>query len=133
MNNWPIPAFGTISKLIPSFAYAIAKAEGFFIKGSVPARINNPGDLKLGDIGFGALLNGITIYPSFAQGVEALYNELNLILTNTSSEYNTSMNFAQMAFIWSGNDNPVGWSDTVAKSLNVFVDTTIQSWMDNHV
>jgi hypothetical protein len=132
MIMWPIPAFGSVSKFIPSWAYAIAKAEGFFIKGSIPARLNNPGDLELGDIGFGALPSGITMYPTFEQGAEALYHELDLILTGNSHEYSIFMNFSQMAVIWTGNDNPIGWADTVAKSLNVFPDTTIQSWIVNH-
>jgi len=129
---WPIPTFGSISNLIPSFAQAIARAEGFYIKGSVPARINNPGDLKLGDIGFGALPSGITIFPTFDQGCRALYHQLDLILTNKSSEYNTSMTFSQIAVIWTGNDNPMGWASTVAKSLNILPDMTIQNWMVNH-
>ena len=130
---WPIPAFGSISKLIPSFAYAIGKAEGFGPLGNIPTKANNPGDLKLGDIGLGTLGQGITVYPTLRQGIQALYRELNLILTNTSEVYNTSMSFSQMAIIWTGNDNPVDWADTVAKSLNVFPDTTIHNWMMNHV
>lgn len=129
---WPIPAFGTISKLIPSFAYAIGKAEGFGPVGNIPTRAKNPGDLELGDIGLGTLGQGITIYPTLRQGIEALYRELNLILTNTSKDYNTSMTFSQMAIIWTGNDNPINWAEIVAKSLNVFPDTTIQSWVSNH-
>ena len=133
MIMWPIPAFGSMNKLIPSFAQAISRAEGLYVKGSVPARINNPGDLKLGDIGFGILPSGITIYPTFEQGCRALYRQLDLILTNTSHEYNTSMNFSQIAKIWTGNNNPINWASIMAKSLNVFPDTTIQSWMSNHV
>lgn len=132
MNMWPIPAFGSISKLIPSFAYAIGKAEGFGPSGNIPTRANNPGDLKLGDVGLGTLGSGITIYPTFQQGAEALYHELNLILTGKSSKYNTFMSFSQMAVIWTGNDNPIEWAAVVARSLNVFPDMTIRSWMINH-
>lgn len=132
MIMWPIPAFGSMSKLIPSFAQAIARAEGFFIKGSVPARINNPGDLELGNIGFGTVA-GKTIYPTFEWGVLALYHELDLILTNKSKVYNTSMTFSQMSVLWTGNNNSMGWASSVAQNLNVFPGTTIQSWVNNHV
>jgi hypothetical protein len=132
MTNWPIPAFGSISKLIPSFAYAIGRAEGFGPLNNIPTRANNPGDLELGDIGFGILGQGITIYPTFLQGAQALYRQLDLILTNTSHEYNTSMTFSQVAVIWTGNDNPIGWAETVTKSLNILPDMTILGWMSNH-
>lgn len=130
---WPIPAFGTISKLIPSLAYAIGRAEGFGIPGAIPTRANNPGDLELGDIGFGVLGQGITIYPTLKQGIEALYRELDLIFTGKSKEYSMFMTFSQMAVVWTGNDNPVGWAETVSKSLGVLPDTTLLSWNNNHV
>ena len=134
MNNWPIPVAGSMSRLIPGFAFAIGKAEGFGVTGAIPTRANNPGDLVLGSVGFGTLgTKGITIYPTFDQGVRALYRELNLILTNTSRVYTNSMTFSQIAVLWTGNDNPIGWASTVAKSLNVFPDTTIQGWVSNHV
>ena len=42
---------GTLHAAVPSprvvqFAHAIAQAEGYTSKGSIPARCNNPGDLK---------------------------------------------------------------------------------------
>ena len=35
------------------FARAIAKAEGFGLPGALPTRANNPGDMMLGDRGWG--------------------------------------------------------------------------------
>jgi hypothetical protein len=122
-----------MSRLIPSLAFAISIAEGFGIVGAIPTLANNPGDLELGDIGFGTLGYGITIYESFADGCRALYHELDLILTNNSSYYSTSMTFTQLARTWTGNDNAIEWADTVCGILKIFPDTTIQSWMVNHV
>lgn len=134
MTLWPIPALGSMNRLIPNLAYAISKAEGYGILNAIPTRANNPGDLVLGDMGLGTLGSaGITVYPIFKLGCLALYHELNLILSNTSHVYNTRMTFSQMAVLWTGNDNASIWATIVAKSLSISPSTTILSWMTNHI
>ncbi|SRR5258708_16005758 len=132
MIMWPIPKLGSMNRLIPSLAYAISKAEGYGVSGAIPTRANNPGDIELGDIGFGTLGVGITIYPTLEQGIEALYRELNLIFTGSSHVYSMFMTFDQMARIWTGDDKSLDWASIVAKYLNVLPDITLANWVLNH-
>lgn len=110
-----------------SFGEAIARAEGFFVRGSVPDRANNPGDLKLG----GTTINGITVYPSAAEGWAALYRQLGLIATGRSKYYKPTMTIRQMGDVWApGSENAPGiWAANVAKLLGVSVDTPVNQWL----
>jgi hypothetical protein len=53
-----------------SLAAAIATAEGANVPGSIPQKANNPGNLELGDIGYGVLTAAggekITIFPDWS-------------------------------------------------------------------
>jgi len=105
-------------------AEAIGLAEGIFHPSgtAVPQRANNPGNLKLGDIGFGTI-GGKTIYQTLADGWAALERQINYILTNTSRYYNSNMTIRQVAVTYTGNDNPDAWASIVAGKLGVTPDT----------
>jgi hypothetical protein len=114
----PIAPSSTVQRI----AKAIAKAEGFYVSGSVPSRAHNPGDLKLGDKGYGTI-DGKTIFPSDSQGWQALYHEVQLILDGKSAYYQPSMSIADIGNIYSGGDP--NWAQNVADDLGVDVDTQI--------
>jgi hypothetical protein len=119
-----VGGMGTVEQL----AQAIATAEGYFQPGSLPARTNNPGDLKLGDRGYGTE-QGKTIFPNSQSGWDALYHEINLILNRQSNYYNPSMSILEIAYVWTGNDNPEGWAHIVASYLGVGVNTSLSDIM----
>ncbi len=119
----------TIQAAADALAQAIARAEGYFVPGSLPARINNPGDLELGDRGNG-VTNGKTHYPSPFAGWEALRSETTMILAGKSHYIKPSMPLSQVAEVYTGHDNAPAWADIVAKAIGITPDATLQSFLD---
>lgn len=104
-------------------AQAIARAEGYYITGSVPNRANNPGDLKLGGV---TIANGITVFDTPEAGWNALYRQLYLILTGRSSYYNLDMTIAEMGRVWTATiAEQSAWASNVAGSLGVPTSTPL--------
>lgn len=104
-----------------AFAQAIAKAEGFSVPGSIPQTRNNPGNLKLSG-------SSITTFQTAADGWNALYKQLGLIVNGRSPYYNLSMTIAQMGNVWAptGDNNvPGAWARNVAAALGVPVSTPL--------
>jgi hypothetical protein len=119
--------FGGNMAIIPTtqvqaIAKAIARAEGFYVQGSVPQRANNPGDLKEGDKGYG-LIDDKTVFPSPGQGWNALYAQVQAILDNRSKYYNSGMTIAEIGMVYSGGDP--NWAQNVADTLGVDTETPI--------
>lgn len=112
------------STAVQKISKGIAKAEGFYVQGSIAQRANNPGDLERGDIGYGTI-SGKTIYPSAGQGWNALYVQVQAMLNGTSAYYNPSMSISEIAPIYTGNDNATAWAQNVADSVGVDPDTQI--------
>lgn len=111
------------------FAEGIARAEGFYVPGSIPARANNPGDLKVAGR---PVLPGtaITRFDSADQGWEALYRQLFLIVTNQSAHYDLSMSIAEMGRIWTATVAEQGsWASTVAARVGASVDAPLWAVM----
>jgi hypothetical protein len=108
---------------IRQFAQAVARQEGFYVAGSVPQRANNPGDLKIPNM---PTLPGtsITKFGSVDEGWNALYRQLNLILTGRSSFYNLDMTIADMGRVWTTTEQGP-WSTNVASFLGVSTDTRL--------
>jgi len=112
----------------------ISKAEGFDVPGSLPARCHNPGDLEIGNVGYG-VDNGKTIFPDDATGWAALYREGSLMLAamtslHRSHVYSLGETFLQVAQAWTGGDNPSGWAQTVAETCGMSVTNTLQEFLD---
>jgi hypothetical protein len=118
----------TIDEMVDQLSYAIAIAEGYFATDSLPSRINNPGDLELGDKGHGVEA-GKTVYATAEDGWAALKRECKMILTGTSRVYNVSDTMEQMAHKWTGGDNPGAWCKIVMEKLGVDPMTTIADWI----
>ncbi len=111
---------------VDRLAKAIAHAEGFFQAGSLPARANNPGDLKLGDRGHGTL-QGKTIFATAEDGWNALKNQIRLAVSGKSKFYSMRMTIRQMAMTWTGYDQPETWAQNVSSHLGVSPETTLGS------
>lgn len=113
----------TYPQAIQTFANGIARAEGFYVSGSVPQRANNPGDLKVPGL---PTLPGtsITQFDSVGAGWAALYRQLWLIVTGESSYYNLDMTISDMAATWT-TSAPSGWAANVGSALGVDVSTPL--------
>jgi hypothetical protein len=120
LNEVNVMANDIVSRL----AQAIAKAEGFFKPGSLPNRTNNPGDLKLGDLGYGTVA-GKTVFSSADQGWSALEKQVQLMLSGQSRYYSPDMTIRQIAETYTGSDNADAWANIVASELGVDPDTPI--------
>jgi hypothetical protein len=104
---------------------AIATAEG------APPSTNNPGDLELGDIGFGTYTAAggqlITNFPTLAAGQTALENQINLIASGASKAgYTPSMSIAQVGNLYTGSSSGA-WANNVASALGITPDTNFAS------
>jgi hypothetical protein len=93
---------------------AIARAEGFYIAGSIPQRAHNPGDLKVPNWSGPTLGEGISVFASDSAGWAALNKQLYAILTGRSSVYSLDDTIASMSRKWTGGDNADTWARNVA-------------------
>ena len=120
-------AFATMGadSRIERIAEAIAYAEGFYVNGSRPQRNNNPGDLTA-PLGFSFIgHDGIyVIFSTIADGWNALYKQVELILTNRSGIYSSSMTILDIARRYTTTAQNE-WANNVASRLGVTVDTVI--------
>lgn len=125
------PNFGgaLTSDKVKAIAQAIAKAEGFGVPGALPTRAHNPGDLELGDLGNGTI-NGKTVFGSDTEGWNALYKQVQLIVSGGSSYYSTSDSWRSLATTYTGGDSANQWSMVVAAQLGVNPDSSIQEYLD---
>jgi hypothetical protein len=109
--------------LVNRFSEAIARAEGFYVADSVPARAHNPGDLTDdGDIGLGVIQTSgafgakITVYATDEDGWTALRHKLRRMLNGASTVYTPDLTLMEMALKYSGSAD---WAFNVAKDLGV--------------
>jgi len=102
------------------FSWAIAKAEGFFIKGSIPNRNHNPGDIKsLHNYAFpgqiGTDKHGHVIFRNDNKGWAALQNQVKL-MCGENSRYSPQMTIQQIGKLYAKNWRQ--WSANVARNMN---------------
>lgn len=115
----PYGGLTTYPEPIQRFARAIAHAEGFGIPGAIPTRAHNPGDLKIPNWPGPTLGEGISVFDSDGAGWNALYKQLQAILTGRSSYYYLDMSIAEMGAIWAGGDPGGSWARNVADFLTL--------------
>jgi len=123
---------GGPSPSIQAIAQAIASAEGFGPAGAIPTKANNPGDLCVGDIGYGTITSSggekITVFQNAPAGWQALYNQIALWINGGSRNINTSMTWAQIGAKYAGPSTP--WAANVAAQLGVDVNSTLGDYIN---
>ena len=68
-----------MDNVISLIASAIASGEGFFVNGALPARDNNPGDLRAAPwLVHPVVANGFWVAANAAQGTAGLYHQIAL-------------------------------------------------------
>ena len=89
------------------FAWAIAKQEGFFLRGTIPARNHNPGDLKSvrgyrfpGQVGIDR--HNHVIFRNDNAGWAALENQVRKMCTS-QGKYSAAMTIQQVARLYARN------------------------------
>lgn len=118
---------------VDRFAHAIAGAEGFNKKGTIPNRYHNPGDLKAvhgwsypGQVRIGKANH--VVFANDAAGWAALRHQIQRVLDGNSRQYNVDMTITQMgrkyAGFWSR------WSKNVAKNLGVDRGETLRYYFE---
>lgn len=118
---------------VQSFAHAIAKAEGFYIRGTVPSRYHNPGDLTCPrfthcyDGQRGVSKRGYVIFRNDAAGWSALKQQLTSIINGTSKKYDLRMTFAQMGHIYACDRR---WARKITGWLGVDLTTTLAEYFE---
>lgn len=119
--DWRLPST-SYPPAVQQFATAIAKAEGFYVRNSVPARAHNPGSLKVPGWAGPVLGDGISAFDSDGQGWTALYRQLQLIVNGESAIYSLDMTIADMARRWTATTTEQGaWATNVARALGADV------------
>ena len=114
------------SPKVRAFADAIARAEGFYVAGSVPQRARNPGDLKIPNWTGPVLGEGISVFESVDQGWNALYRQLQFIIDGRSRVYNLDFTIRDMGRKYTATlTEQDAWANNVARVLNVPVDTPL--------
>lgn len=102
---------------VKDLAKAIAFAEGFGIKGAVPTRAHNPGDLKIPgtppELKTGE--EGITIFPDDESGWNALYSQLIRIQTSRSHIYRLDMTLSEFSTHWTDTQESSWLSNVIYK------------------
>ena len=120
------------SPRVVQLAHAIAQAEGFNLKGSIPARCANPGDLKgthfPGQIG--VCKGGHARFRNAAAGWAALYNQVQKIADGTSTKYTPRATFRQVAKTYAQNYRP--WLKIVTKTLQVDENDEVGQFLTNY-
>ena len=116
-----------------NLAQAIAKAEGYYTPRTIPARCNNPGDLKSvrgwkypGQIG---VCRGSHVkFATPAAGWAALYHQIDKIVNGQSRHYSVDMTLQQVARKYAGNSRV--WARNVAHNLGVPANTTLAELLE---
>lgn len=100
---------------------AIARTEGFYVKGSVPNRFHNPGDIRsklrhgyTGQVGLSP--HGYVIFAKDEYGWIALRSQIQKVIENKSHLYDSRMTFRQFGRLYA--ESPQ-WPRTLCKILGV--------------
>lgn len=127
---------GTLHAAVPSpkvvqFAHAIAQAEGFYVKGSIPNRCHNAGDLKGANFPnqIGVCKGGHAKFQTDADGWSALFHQIEKIQDGTSTKYTNRATFRQVAKTYAQNYRP--WLKIVTKTLQVKDDDEVTAFLSD--
>ena len=118
---------------IQMFAYAIGRAEGFGVRGTIPTRYHNPGDIRAksaheypGQVGLSK--KRYAIFRNDAAGWAALYNQIEKILLGESRFYGPQTNIRQFSKRYA-EVNGV-WLKNVCKMLSISPNTTLLQYFN---
>ena len=115
---------------VMTFAHAVAKAEGFYNHGTIPNLCHNPGDLKgkhfTGQIGL--CKGGHARFADDAYGWDALYSQIEKMISGNSRIYHTDMTLRDVSRAWAGNSRV--WLKNVCEMLSIQPNDTLSQYFD---
>jgi hypothetical protein len=118
---------------VEQVATAIARTEGFYVKGTIPNRLHNPGDIKSrhrdaypGQTG---LYHGYVVFKNDKAGWRVLENQITAIVDGESTKYTQEMTFAQIAKVYATSPQ---WPKTFCKILQISPDETFKQFMEGN-
>lgn len=127
-REWP--HIMAIIDLVKRFADAVAHQEGFYAPPNaeglmpLPKRACNPTDMTdEGNIGYGTLGEGITIYPNEDSGWLAAWHKFGKWFSGRSTVYPLDMTLSDVGLKYSGGD--ANWARNVSARLGVSESTTL--------
>lgn len=109
---------------------AIAHAEGAFEAGSVPDRLNNPGDISDWKKMYGFEHHSgsdVTTFPDKETGWNKLYDKINTIALGRSHVFSPSMSWTTIAKIYAGDWQ--NWLNNVTHYLGVTPESTFNDYV----
>jgi hypothetical protein len=116
---------------IDALAHAIARTEGFYIKGTIPNRLHNPGDitssLPHAYEGQTRTYRGYAVFKSDTYGWAALKGQIAKVIDGSSTKYTSDMTFAQIAKVYAQDPR---WGRTVCKILQISPSLTFAEYFD---
>ena len=113
---------GRMNDIVKRFAEAIARQEGFYVKGSRAQRNNNPGNVRKDLVGKAIRFDGgFPVYAKIADGWENLYRQVRYFYRG-SKIYNPSMTIEEIAQRYTTTEQKE-WAANVAAYLGVTVRT----------
>lgn len=128
-----VPQGGKLSTTLDELVEAIAQAEGYYLKGSIPNRFHNPGDLKyrtgrkfFGQVAVGK--GGHVIFKNDAAGWYALREQLRKMVAGESRIYSPDMTLEDVAKKYAGNWRV--WAKNVSHNLGVSPTITLAELFD---
>jgi hypothetical protein len=121
---------------IESFAAAVARAEGFGVKGAIPTRYHNPGNIRstanghhyAGQVGLNRC--GYVIFKSDRYGWKALDEQLTLMASGQSKFYGTNMTIVKVAKVYATGWQT--WSKNVSRQLGVPPNTSLLAYFSEN-
>ena len=107
---------------LDNFAQAVAKAEGFGVKGTIPTRCHNPGDIRSfaqgvhypGQVGLNR--NGYVIFKNDAAGFAVLKTLIRKMVSGESKHYSPDMTITKIGKVYAGSRV---WAKNVAHNMGV--------------
>jgi hypothetical protein len=127
MKKFLVPLFliacsisSVASDRVQDLTRAIARAEGFYVKGTLPNRNHNPGDLRAVRVRFSGQIGtdrrGYAIFRNDRAGFAALTHQLEKIMAGESRNYTVNMTIKQLGRKYA--ESSV-WARTVSRILGV--------------
>jgi hypothetical protein len=114
-------AFCSAQDRVNDLARAIAKAEGFGVKGAVPTRTHNPGDIRStngvrypGQVGLNKQY--YVVFKNDRAGWSALRHQIEKIIAGESGFYNVNMTLKQLGRKYATSPR---WAKSIAHNLGV--------------
>ena len=124
-------AYAQWSPTVVHFGQAIARTEGFYVKGSLPNRLHNPGDIRTSRRdaydGQTGVYHGYAVFKNDRAGFQALYELIQRVIDGNSEHYSQEMTMLQFAKNYAASPQ---WPKTLCKILKIAPTVTFESYFD---